>query len=209
MFVCWIPAVFVHSIFSENFLLLSFFMIGHCLGVKKKSLKDYGLSFNKSIFVLASALLGCIYIVGYKSYSFESLLYGSYCYDITDGLIFNGRGNCLIVRILILLCGCLLSLAFLSPLRYIKAPQWIVRVGELSLFFYIYHIFAVGVLGLLIGIIELPLSPLFILVYSIVLFLILYVLSGSKFMVKLLNPITIFKKNEKSLSGRWSQWYWT
>ena len=91
LFAGYLPFSHIAS-FQRTFYFFPFFMIGHCLGFKKKSLKDYGLSFNKSIFVLVSALLGCIYIVGYKSYSFESLLYGSYCYDITDGLIFNGGG---------------------------------------------------------------------------------------------------------------------
>ena len=98
----------------------------------------------------------------------------------------------MIVRLLVLLCGYFLSLAFLSLIRYVKAPLWLVRVGELSLFFYIYHIFAVRVFGLLIGVMGLPLSTPFILVYSVVLFLILYVLTGSKLMIKLLNPITNF-----------------
>lgn len=77
----YLPLTYTVS-FQRTFYFFPFFMIGHCLGFKKKSLQDCGLSFNKSIFVLCSAFLGCMYIVGYKNHSFASLLYGSFGYGI-------------------------------------------------------------------------------------------------------------------------------
>ncbi len=115
------------------------------------------------------------------------LFYGSFCYSSALFFIF---------RVSTLLIGFVASVSFVRIFG-VKA-QWLIRLGENTLFVYIYHSFIIQILNKLVSVMELPTSFVFMPLYLVLVLSVLYIGFHLKIARIMLNPISyLFNKYKK------------
>lgn len=174
--------------FQRTFFFFPFFLLGYLTkNVDFQSLWNRPLNRNLCI-VLLVVLWGAFYAV-------DDIIYMYY-----SGLLIGG------VKIMLFRAISLLSSTFIGllVLKLIPVSDFAASVGKRTLFIYIYHIIVVLCLGkYLCSVGLLPTSLIPLLLYSIVSFLLLIVLSKIRFLNVLLNPFSslcdfISNKRERS-----------
>lgn len=174
--------------FQRTFYFFPFFMLGHCLAIDKKDIKNYCMSLKLSMMILITALVGFIGICGVGGVTFKQFLYGAYIYDISLEMFYP-----MVVRLSIILISYIISLSFLSVCVHIKESQWLKMIGKSTLLFYVYHTLILTVLKKAFFAYDIPNSLFSIVLYTLILVVSLYKFSGNIYLIKLLNPITAKK----------------
>ncbi|MBR5375324.1 MAG: acyltransferase family protein [Paludibacteraceae bacterium] len=174
LFSVFVPISTMFS-FQRTFFFFPFFLLGYLTkNVDFQFL--WNRSLNKKLCVAFLVVLwGGLYAVDDKIYMYYS------------GLMMGG------VKIMLCRIICLISSAFIGllVLKLIPVSDFAASVGKRTLYIYIYHIIVVLYLGrYLCGIGLLPTSLIPLLLYSIVSFSLLIVLSKFRFLNVLLNPFS-------------------
>lgn len=179
----FVPLTYEFS-FQRTLYFLPFFMLGHYWRVIENSTKKYiRISSEFACFIICIALLNCFIIVGIYDRTFYGFLYGSYNYI---GLGING----MIVRCLFLFVSFIVSLSVFSACRLLKANEIVLRIGENTMFYFIYHVPCIWAIRILISVLHLPMEFPFLMIYYIGVMSILYMLAQIRLFHSLLTPIS-------------------
>ena len=167
--------------FQRTFSMLPYFILGYYS--KRKSIEITKYFPNLLFGILGLLTIFMIFFI--VNENMREVFFGAVPYKTIETCAYRFVGY--IVAIL-------LSFCFLICVNKIKCNDLLLYIGRNTLFVYVYHTFFVRILKYIVPYFNLPDGISFILIYSVIIFFVVVLLSRLKVLKMLLNPITSLLK---------------